>query len=1348
MSYIPVITLAYLIILFLIAYLGDRAKEKGKSLVSNPYIYSLSLAVYCTAWTFYGSVGLFMHHGFAYMPIYIGPTFASFTWWYSLRKMVKISKKHNTTSIADFISTRYGKSSLLAGIISFFIFIGLLPYIALQIKAVTNSLNLLYFYKSSFKAVSIGGFYKDLSFYIAVILAIFGALFGARKLDVTEKHEGMVLAISFEAIVKLVAFLVVGIYVTYFIFNGYGDIFRSGEYFKEIKNLYTIGESPTPSYFQWLAMMILSGVAVMLLPRQFHIAIIENTNDNHIKKAMYIFPLYLFCISLFVPAIAIGGRLLGISLDSADISVLLIPAMRGEDFIAVLVFLGGFSAATGMVIVETVAISTMILNHIVSPFLLKLRLKKLDMSHLLIHLKRAIILFITVSGYIYFKLLGEEKILVDIGLMSFCAVLQLAPATFLGLYWEKVNKAGAIAGITAGFIIWLYVLFIPSFAGSFPFINEIIQKGLFNISALKPFELFYLKGLDNWSHSIFWSLTFNFIFLVIFSIISEQSEIEKEMAKSFISEGRVETRRVTLESKHISHSPSLVDYRGFLAKIIGDTQADKVIEGFISERGLKKDETISSKTALELREHVEKNLSAYLGSATAKNLLDNFLKIYGTKVVEIFDIFHDISESLKESRETLAVKVNEIKLLYSSLETLLSSLDKEVVMNNILDIIVKNFNADGCAVILKDKDGILRIKKHIGLKEEDVNKIEFECDSNTYVAKVFESRKIEVIEDVDKLAVPPKIKRLSDDTPIKSLTVAPIVVANVPLGVIVTVHKDKRFFSETFQNFLQGLANQLGLALKNAELYEELNKLNIDLENKVKERTIELERKSKLLEEANIHLKEVDRLKSQFLATMSHELRTPLNSIIGYTQLILDGVDGSITEEQRQDLERIEKNGKHLLQLINDILDLSKIEAGKMELNIEKVSLRELIDNIIPMVRPLIAEKKISFNIKIEKNVTVLADRQRLSQVLINLLTNSVKFTQEGFIEIGCTLKKDLINKTWAEIYVKDTGIGISKENQALIFEAFRQVDDKSAKKPKGTGLGLSITKRLVEMHGGSIWVESELNQGTTMFFTMPVSEEEFQSFVKEVSLFKGTEKRIVIVEEREDILQVLYDFLSKEGYTVFYSGFKDAIDEIKRKKPMAIVLDIIYSEENNWSILQKLKEDSETAKIPVIFISIEGDFQKGYSVGPIDYILKPIIKEDVIRELKKIEENIKNKFVYIVDDDADSIKLLEKILLEKNYKVKSFTNGKELIETLLIETPGVILLDLFMPEITGFEIIEILKKKELTDIPIIVITGGELTEEEKNKLLTDVKKIFIKASLDKDELLKEIKRSIERYEV
>lgn len=1344
MPYIPIITLIYLVALFFIAYIGDRAKENGKSLVSNPYVYSFSLAVYCTGWTFYGSVGLFMHQGFAYMPIYIGPTFAAFTWWYSLRKIVKISKKHKTTSIADFISTRYGKSSLLAGLVSFFIFIGLLPYIALQIKAITSTFNLLYFYKGSLTRLPLIDFYKDISFYIAVILAIFGALFGARKLDVTEKHEGMVLAIAFEAIVKLFAFFVVGIFITYFIFDGYEDLFKKGELLDEMKKLYNIGEPPTPSYFQWLSMMVLSGVAVMLLPRQFHIAVIENTDENHIKKAMYIFPLYLFFISLFVPAIGIGGRLLGLPLDSADISVLLIPAMRGADLIAILVFLGGFSAATGMVIVETVAISTMILNHIVLPFFLKLHFKKVEISSLLIHIKRAIILVITICGFVYFKLLEEEKILVDIGLMSFCAVLQLAPATFLGLYWEKVTKAGAIAGITAGFLVWFYVLFLPSFAGSFPFIKEIIENGLFNISALKPFELFYLKGLDNWSHSIFWSLTFNFIFLVSFSIIFEQSRIEKEMAKSFVSEGKIEPEIITIESRHISHSPSLNDYKSFLAKIIGDTQADKVIESFINEKNLNKNDAISSKIALELREYIEKNLSAYLGSATAKNLLDNFLKIYGTKVVEIFDIFHDISESLKESRESLAMKVKEISLLYSSLETLLSSLDKEVVMSNILDIIVKNFNADGCAVILRDADGKLRIKKHIGLKEEDVNTIEFECDSNTYVARAFDSGKIVVIEDVDRLAIPPKIKRLNDDSAIKSLTVAPIVVASIPLGVIVTVHKEKRFFSENFLNFLQGLANQLGLALKNAELYEELNKLNIDLENKVKERTIELERKSKLLEEANIHLKEVDKLKSQFLATMSHELRTPLNSIIGYTQLILDGVDGPITDEQREDLERIEKNGKHLLQLINDILDLSKIEAGKMELKIEKISLKELVNSVVPIVEPLIRDKKLTLNINIDKDITVLADRQRLSQIFINLLTNSIKFTQEGYIEIGYTLRNDLINKSWAEIYVKDTGIGISKENQAVIFEAFRQVDEKDAKKPKGTGLGLSITKRLVEMHGGSIWLESETGKGTTMFFTMPVSEDEVLPFVKEISLLKGGEKRLVIIEEREDILQVLYDFLSREGYTVFYSNFRDALDEIKRKKPMAIVLDIIYSEEKNWSILQKLKEDNETAKIPVILISIEGDFEKGYSVGPIDYILKPIIKEDVIRELKKIEENIKNKPIYIVDDDIDAVKLLEKILIEKNYQVKSFLNGKELLETLLIETPGLILLDLFMPELTGFEIIEILKNKGLSDIPIIVITGGELTEVEKNKLLSDVKKIFIKASLDKNELLQEIKKSIE----
>ncbi len=1346
-----IIVFGYLLFLFLIAYIADYLKDKGKSLTANPYIYSLSLAVYCTAWTFYGSVGLFTKHGFEHILVYIGPTFAVFTWWHTLRKIILIAKQHNITSIADFISIRYGKSSYLAGFITFMIFIGMLPYIALQLKAISNTLHILFYpVTKSYETSTIKDFYLDHAFYIAVLLAIFGALFGARKLDVTERHEGMVVAIAFEAMVKLIAFLSIGIFITYFVFNGYRDLLNQGLYYLEIKNLYVINSPDTPNYFQWFNLMLLSGIAVMFLPRQFHISVIENYDVNHLKKAMYLFPLYLFLINFFVPAISIGGRLIGLSPSEADIYVLLIPLVRGENLLSLLVFIGGFSAATGMLIVESVTISTMILNHIITPFLVKLSFRKIDLSFLLIHLKRLSILIVMLLGYLYFKVIPEKFILVDIGLMSFCAILQLAPSILLGIFWSKINIKGAFAGILSGYIIWFYTLFLPSLINIFPQLKDVIENGLFGLNFLKPNALFYLKNLDIWSHSIFWSLFFNFLFLITFSILFKQSPREVELANSFVNIDKKDTIAETIEEHHIDKSPTIEDYKEFLSKFIGKTAAEKAIESFIESHNLKEPYILTSSQELKLRSYVEKTLAAHLGGPTATAILENYLRIFGTKIVKIFDIFQDVSESLKESRHALAVRLKELSLLYSSLEKLMTSIDKDTIMNNSIEMMISNFNADACAIALIDDDKKLRIKKQKGLPKY-YNNFEFDMEKS-FAGKSFEENRVIFVESIQHLPFKPQINILEDGSNVESFAVAPIVYAGSPIGVIFILNKTKRYFTEQFKNFFKGLANQIGLALKNAQLYQELTELNLELEKKVAERTIELERKSLLLEEANKHLQEVDKLKSQFLATMSHELRTPLNSIIGYTQLILDGVDGPLTKEQEEDLKRIERNAKHLLQLINDILDLSKIEAGKMELNITQVDLIESIEQVISIIKPLLNNKPVTIETNYESPTCyVLADKQRLEQILINLLSNSAKFTEQGKITIGFKRNIDIMKKQWVEIFVEDTGIGISRENLDKIFKAFKQLEETSTRKYGGTGLGLSITKKLVEMHGGAIWAESTPGKGTKMTFTMPSApdSEVFQPYTKEVFLTdtgKQKKHKIMVIEDREDILQIIYDFLSKEGYEVEHANLKDAFEKITREKPMCIVIDLLLSESEGWKLLRALKENPETTNIPIILVSLEGDTKMGYTIGPIDYIIKPLIKEEVIRELKKIEKSLENKKVYIVDDDPDALKLLEKIVSEAGYEVKTIPSGKEVMEYLAIEIPGLILLDLFMPEVTGFDVIEYIRKTpKLSNLPVIIITGGELTTEQKKFLEEGNLKVFFKTKFTADELCKEIKKILDK---
>jgi Na+/proline symporter len=362
---------AYLGVLFAIAHYGDRRADVGRSIIANPTIYALSLAVYCTTWTFYGSVGRAASTGIGFLPIYLGPTLMAVLWWFVMRKMIRISKVSRITSIADFVASRYGKSQILGGLVTVIAVVGIIPYISLQLKAVSNSFTILLHYPGLPAKAIEQPLWQDSALYIAIILAAFTILFGTRHLDATERHEGMVAAIAFESLVKLLAFIAVGMFVTFGIYNGFGDIFARAEAIPELRDLLTVAEG-AGSYGSWWSLTILSMLSIMFLPRQFQIAVVENVNEQHVVRAVWLFPLYLLLINIFVLPIALGGLMYfpNNTID-ADTFVLSLPVMEKQEALTLLVFIGGLSAATGMVIVETIALSTMICNDLIMPVLLR-----------------------------------------------------------------------------------------------------------------------------------------------------------------------------------------------------------------------------------------------------------------------------------------------------------------------------------------------------------------------------------------------------------------------------------------------------------------------------------------------------------------------------------------------------------------------------------------------------------------------------------------------------------------------------------------------------------------------------------------------------------------------------------------------------------------------------------------------------------------------------------------------------------------------------------------------------------------------------------------------------------------
>ncbi len=1066
----------------------------------------MTLAVYCSSWTFYGSVGEVANSGFKFFTIYLGPTLTAFSWGFILRKMIRISRENNITSIADFISSRYGKCSQLGALVTVLAIIGIMPYIALQLKSISTTFDILVHpeLRPGLQALAANTsqnnpFYFETAFYASLVLSVFGALFGARYLDASEKHEGMVAVVALGSVIKLVAFFSVGLFVTYGIFDGFKDILQQISDHESYRSLLLINTSQANSYQSWFTLIILSMAAILCLPRQFHVAVIENQREDHINKAMYLFPLYLFLINLFVVPISFGGLLkIGGPSSVADTYVLTLPLLHSQETLSVLVFIGGLSAAIGMVVVSSVTLSTMLLNHLAMPLLLFFKIKA-DLSFWLLHLKRFGIFLVIFLGYIFFHLIGDSYMLVNMGLISFSAAIQTAPALIGGLYWKKGTRHGAIAGLLLGFLFWFYTLMIPSFVYSGWLPDTILTLGPAGIWWLNPIELFGLTGFDFYSHSLFWSLSSNIMAYLVVSLISTQDEIGHRQAEKFVDVFKPTIDRF-IHEKRYANFPALSELEKMMSRFIGRQKARQVLVDFFGTEDFSgKLAEMTDQQRMQLATEVEKSIAGAVGSSASRIICDNYMKALGSEMEDVFDIFGKISLSLEASREELRQRLKELSVLYEASRMVASSLDLQQVMDVILDLLVDKFNVDNCSVRLLDQDGMMRIKAQRGLKPEFVHAAVRKPSMECYSGECFLTGRVIHVPDAEKINKPISTNLITEQG-IKSFVQAPIFSEKEIIGVLsASSMKEKGYFSDKFLDLFKTLAQQLGVAISTARLYDQLARFNKELEAKVAERTVELEQKTIQLAEANRELKELDRLKSEFLANMSHELRTPMNSIIGFTQLLLDEVDGEINEEQRKSLETVERNANNLLSLINDILDLSKIESGKMTLTLQPVSLDRVIDDTITTLEPLIESKNQQFTLeKPDTLPRVIGDSEKLRQILINLLNNAIKFTDYGG---RITLQVEIWNKklppgldpgkSYVRVSVRDNGIGIKPEDQERLFGEFIQLDASASRRYGGTGLGLSITKRLVEMHNGIIEVESSYGEGSTFSFFLPVEEEQ-----------------------------------------------------------------------------------------------------------------------------------------------------------------------------------------------------------------------------------------------------------------
>ncbi len=637
------VCLGYVALLFIVAFVADRLAATGRSTwLRSPLIYTLSLSVYATAWTFYGAVGYAARSGLEFVTIYLGPTLVMIGWWWGLRKLVRIGRSQRVTSIADLISSRYGKSNTLAICVTVLAVISITPYISLQLQSITLSFSI-------FALADPAGQYSEGSivFLVAAGLAVFAILFGTRNLDANERHHGVVTAIALEAVVKLVALLAVGIFVVWGLSGGVSQTMARIDA-SEIGQWQIDGG-------RWAAITFLAAAAFICLPRMFQVMVVENDDERHLRTAAWAFPLYLLLMSLFVVPIAVVGLDMLPAGSNPDLFVLSIPLSQGREGLAMLSFIGGFSSATSMVIVAAMALSIMVSNHIVMPIWLSYKgggaSVSGDVRNVVLLSRRVSIGVIMLLGYFYYNLSGGGAALAAIGLIAFAGIAQILPALVGGLFWRGATRSGALAGLAIGFALWVFTLLLPALgSGLLP--ETVMQNGLFGLGWLRPQALFGIAGLDPMVHSVMWSLLLNTAAFCGVSLVTFPSPIERLQGAQFVNV--------------FDHSAGPRGWSGSVAqsedlmimsqRILGADEAQALFQREAARQGVHGHLPEPTPAFLEM---LERELSGSVGAATAHAMVG---QIVGGSSVSVEDLLAvaDESAQLLEYSSRLEAKSAEL----------------------------------------------------------------------------------------------------------------------------------------------------------------------------------------------------------------------------------------------------------------------------------------------------------------------------------------------------------------------------------------------------------------------------------------------------------------------------------------------------------------------------------------------------------------------------------------------------------------------------------------------------------------------------------------------------------------
>lgn len=632
------VSICYVAFLFFVAFVAERRAAMGKTAwLRSSAIYTLSLSIYCTAWTFYGAVGYAARSGLEFVTIYLGPTLVMIGWWWLVRKLVRIGRTQRLTSIADLISSRFGKSAVLGVLVTVLAIVGTTPYIALQLQSVTQSIAV---FAASSGEVWAQADLNGAAIWVAVGLAVFTVLFGTRNLDAHERHHGIVLAVAVEAVVKLFALLAVGVFVVWGVAGGIGPTMALIDASAQAQ------WAPQPS--RWIGLIFVSGAAFLCLPRMFQVMVVENSDERSLSTASWAFPAYLLLMSLFVVPIAVVGLDLMPQGANPDLFVVTVPLAEGRDGLAILAFLGGFSSATSMVIVATLALATMVSNHIVVPSWLNARTPGAvvsgDVRGVVVMSRRISIGVILALGYIYFRLSGGGGALAAIGLVSFTGVMQVLPAMIGGVFWRGANRLGAGAAISVGFAIWAWTMFLPSFGVDAVFSQSVFDNGPLGLGWLRPYALFGIEGIDPLVHVAFWSMLFNSAALILVSILTFPNPLERLQGAQFVNVYDYSSGTRTWSQSAAQAEDMLV----MSQRILGGAEAQAIFLGEAQSQG--KSGFLPDVTS-EFISRLERELAGSVGAATAHAMIGQLTEGAMVSVDDLIAVADETAQIMEYSSQ-------------------------------------------------------------------------------------------------------------------------------------------------------------------------------------------------------------------------------------------------------------------------------------------------------------------------------------------------------------------------------------------------------------------------------------------------------------------------------------------------------------------------------------------------------------------------------------------------------------------------------------------------------------------------------------------------------------------------